>query len=66
MGLEVNAYVSESFYTVNSARICDSTNNQCKCSATTEQCTGETICYTGGTCQGKYKNPINISHNLKQ
>ena len=56
MGLEVNAYVSDNqFYTANSARICDSATNKCKCSATIEQCTGEKICNKGGTCQGKYK-----------
>ena len=53
--LEINAYVSANlFYGANSARICDSTTNSCKCSTTTEQCTGETICNTDGTCQGKY------------
>ena len=67
MGLGDNAYVLDnSFYVANSARICDSTNKQCKCSAITEQCTGETICHAGGTCRGKYKNPININRNLKR
>ena len=42
------------FHAANSARVCDSTTNDCKCSTTTAQCTGETICNTGGTCQGKY------------
>ena len=56
MGLEVNAYVSDNlFYAINSARICDSATNKCKCSATTEQCTGETTCNTDGSCQGKHK-----------
>ena len=54
ISLECNAYVSANFYAVNSARICDRVNNTCICSATTEKCTGEAICNTEGTCQGKY------------
>ena len=36
----------------NSARII---TNECKCSATTVKCTEDSICNTGGTCEGKYK-----------
>ena len=67
--LEVNAYVSANFispfYGANSARICDSTTNSCKCSTTTEQCTGETICNTDGACQGKYRNLNNFNDKPK-
>ena len=65
----VNAYVSANvtspFYGANSARICDSTTNSCKCSTTTEQCTGETICNTDGACQGKYRNLNNFNDKPK-
>ena len=50
----VSANITSSFYTANSARICDRVNNTCICSATTEKCTEEAICNTEGTCQGKY------------
>ena len=41
------------FYSANSAQYCDITTNTCKCSATTEQCTGQTTCSEDGSCQGK-------------
>ena len=41
------------FYRANSARYCDSATNTCKCSATAEQCTGQTTCSEDGSCQGK-------------
>ena len=41
------------FYLVNSARYCDGTTNNCKCSATVEQCTGQTTCSKDGSCKGK-------------
>ena len=50
----VSANITSSFYTANSARICDRVDNTCTCSATTEKCTGEAICNIEGTCQGKY------------
>ena len=61
--LKDNAYVSDKFRDANSLQICDSKTNHCKCSTTTEQCTGGTICNTHGACQGKYTKSY---HKLKQ
>ena len=48
---------SERFFeTANSASYCETTTNECKCSATSEQCIGLDICSKEGVCEGKYEN----------
>ena len=43
------------FYIANSASYCDGQQGTCKCSATTERCTGQDLCSKNGTCEGKVK-----------
>ena len=43
------------FYSANSAKYCNATTKDCRCTTANELCTGRKICSKDDTCEGKQK-----------